>query len=317
MAAEPDASPDTKIKFQDKQDLMDTVQGKLRHKFGRQIYIDDYHETSNGDLIISLGSSVPKDVSDCRERDNVLKFINLSQVHRLRATSGGGYYVIDLPEKSEIYQDYKLRKQEMLKRLDLHMARTIYKRLTNLPSILNQLQPVYQILYWTRQKSPDITVGDVKEAQRTGNTEDYLKFLEELGYISIEDGVLYQGEKLDIYDYVEMGKSEFAEAVLGDVVQEGYSTLRDRFSLTMLNHYPKFSNGYYYTALQREDPGVWLDIDKITQNLNQEYGESIHQLELETKLEDLDRVGVIEKKDGFVTGKEDIYEEVSAQVGAL
>ena len=76
----------------------------LKRQLGRGIYIHEVNELPDGDIEIVLGNVVPRDLSDCREQDNVLKFVTLRDVYTLRGKDTNGYYHIMLPERDEVLE---------------------------------------------------------------------------------------------------------------------------------------------------------------------------------------------------------------------
>ncbi|MDZ7702244.1 MAG: hypothetical protein U5J98_09405 [Halobacteriales archaeon] len=100
----------------------------------------------DGSLIVHLGNLVPKDVSDCRQRDNVLKFISIDPIYDLEAEEAPEGYIIELPDRDDVHAGFISRRDEILNRLDVSLARDICKQLVKLPAIDNQLTPVRQII---------------------------------------------------------------------------------------------------------------------------------------------------------------------------
>ncbi|MDZ7702245.1 MAG: hypothetical protein U5J98_09410 [Halobacteriales archaeon] len=63
--------------------------------------------------------------------------------------------------------------------------------------------------------------------------------------------------------------------------------MKDELQLTMLGHYPKFSSAYYFAAIQKEDPDLWLDVEAVQRNSSDWYNEDYHRFVVQSKLEDL------------------------------
>lgn len=79
----------------------------------------------------------------------------------------------------------------------------------------------------------------------------------------------------------------------------------------MLGHYQKYSGAYYYDAIQRGDKSLWLDIDRIAENLKDLHNEERDSYYLHDKLGELDHVGVIEKDGDLVRSDDDVYDMVA------
>lgn len=320
MSIDKGTVPENKIKFRGEEDIESEVLPRLREEYGRYIYISDIFEAQGGktdSLIISLGASTPHDLSDSMERDNVFKFIKIPDATHLTASKGGEYYSIHLPERSTIRTEIKEKKRNMIETLDVKMARHIYDKLVELPTVKTQLNPIIQILKWTRRKAP-AEKSKIMDSLNPGNPEEYLSLLENLDYIRIEGDDVYTARKLDRFEFEEIRDEErdTMEDILGSILQTGYDNLLDKFQLSMLKTYPKYSNAYYYSAFERDDPNLYLDLEAVSENLDRNWGDSTPIYELEDKLEDLDRVGVLEKEGDYVTSDIDVYNEVRADIVA-
>lgn len=285
----------------------------LKRRLGRGIYAHDINELPDGDLEIVLGNATPRDLSDSRERDNVLKFVTLREVYTLHGEdTGSGYYRIAMPDREEVIDGIDEREEDIIEKLDYSMAQAIYESVYDLPDVRTQLKPILQLLRWVRREGR-VTEVRLSDAQRSSNTGEYLDMLENLGYVSREAGKVVAGERLQSADLNEMGREEFGRVFLGDVVQRGYYTIRDQLNLSMLGHYQKYAGAYYYDAVQRGDYGLWLDIDSIQKNLAEQFGERRDTLYIDEKLADLDRVGVVEQDGEFVKGTEEVFSQVASE----
>lgn len=306
------ASPENPIRVQNPESLEGGLaETRLKRHLGRGIYVQDYHELSNGNLEITLGNANPRDLSDCRDRDNVLKFITLRDVYTLIAERGeGGIYEIDVPPRSAVIEGIEDREDNIKDKLDFSMAQAIYGRVYDLPVVRTQLNPILQILRATRNRSK-VRVAEIERDQRTNKTQEYINLLENFGYIEVEEGIIAPGERLRSADLNEYDWDEFGRKFLGDVVQRGYVTMREEMRLSMLGHYQKYSGSYYYDAIQKGDKDLWLDIKTIGENLKELHGERRGDVYLHDKLGELASVDVIEKDGDYVRSEEDIYNQVA------
>jgi hypothetical protein len=312
MSIESPPSPDGKLKFGSKEQIEGRVSQLLKHKYGRGIYVHDQHETSAGDLVLTLGNSVPRNISDKKSEKNILKFVNVHNVFDIQAERTEGHYLIELPDRDSVYGGFEERQDEILSQLDWSMAKAIYENVFDLPPVRNQLNSIIQILRWTREE-PGITTNRINDTQRSNNTKEYLGVLEELGFLKIKDGEVYSGQKLKSADLQRKSGDAFVKAAIGNVVQEGYHILRDELDLRMLSHYPKFANAYYYDAIQLNDPELWLDIDTIQENLKEQWLTHKDELVIADKLRELDRAGVLEKDGEYVRSDSDVFKTVSQE----
>jgi len=307
-----DVSPDEAIRVQNTEALQGgPAETRLKRHLGRGVYVHDVHELPNGNLEVTLGNTSPRDLSDCRDNDNVLKFITLRDVYTIEAeNTGQGVYLIDVPDRNAVIEGIDEREEEIKEKLDFSMAQAIYKHVYDLPAVRTQLNPILQILRAARNRR-GMTVSRIDENQRSKNTREYIDLLSNFGYIKVEDGEILPGERLQSADLNEYSWDEFGRKFLGDVVQRGYVTIRDELNLSMLGHYQKYSGAYYFDAVQRGKQDLWLDVDKIVDNFEELHGDRKDRFYIQDKLGELASVDVIRKDGDFVRSEEDIYHQVA------
>lgn len=305
---------DRRLRFQSPESIEHgRAETELKHRYGRGIYVNNITEASNGDLVISIGNTVPKDVSDSLEQDRVLQFINIRDIYTLRGeATGEGAYIVELPERDAVLDGYEQRRQQIIDRLDWSMAKAIYEHVFELTPVKNQLNAVIQIVRWVHEQS-ELPIERLEDAQGSDNTEEYVQVLADLGFLQFEDGQVKPGDKMQQAQLLDLHGDTYVKTVVGNIVKDGYNVLKDRLELGMLKHYPKFSNAYYFDALQREDPELHLDIDAIARNYERQYGESKDRLVINDKLNELAETDVIRKDGEYVQSNPDVYRQVAQE----
>jgi hypothetical protein len=246
----------------DTETLRDTVERRLQQVYGSGTYLSDFYIADSGSLAISIGNSFPKDVSDCRpNRDRVIKYIAIDDIAELSGERDGRKYIIDLPSRDKVEQGFFDGQERLRDELDQVMARAMYEKIATTPAVENQLNPIKQILRWTRLYGP-VSFAEVRKAQdKNGDkTLQYVRTLEELGFIEYRDGNLHPNRPLEKYDLGEVQGEEFNKQILGEVVEQGFHRLSRDLQLGILRHLPKFANGYYLAALEVKDPDLHLDL---------------------------------------------------------
>jgi hypothetical protein len=307
--------PRSKIRFKEPEDIENEVELKIKRRFGRGLFVDKY-DVMNDAITIKLGNQVPKDVSDCRERDRVLKFITYKPVFTLKAETTENGYLIELPNRNEIYEGFVDRKKMVARQLDTTVAKSIYGELASFGPVQTQLSGVKDILWAGREKQPvdEDEIYAMRGRDSVDQTQMYLHVLEQTEFIRRSDGDLYSDENLDAHDELEIESDEFSKLVLGQIVQRAYHTLKDELNLTLLQHYPKYAGSYYYSALQRDKSDLRLDVATITDNLHTVYGDDhVHKFTVEKKLNELAKANVVHKDDDLFYGDADVYADVASQ----
>jgi hypothetical protein len=329
-----------KIRFDEQSEIEDSVAYHLKRKYGRGVFVENYTQTSDGTVFIELGNASPKDVSDCRDHDRVLKFIEYDSIYQIKAVPVENGYMIDLPTRTEVHSGYLDQKRKLARRLDRSMAKAIYEKLVAFPEVENQFGAIKAILRTVREEAPIPveTIHDVRGTVGTERekTEAYIRLLVDTEFLRVEetgtktdntiqytlgnnsvsddrhDGtILRAGKNLDASDEKGVGTDEFNKIVLGQVIDMAYSTLKDERNLTLLAHYPKFANAYYFTALEREKPDVHLDAERARENIRSLYGDDENEILVRQKLDDLANAGVVQKEGEFYQADSDVYQVLS------
>lgn len=290
--------------------IAEQVEQRLRRRYTRGLFVQEYRDSSDGSVLIRLGFAYPRDVSDSRGTDNVMKFINIGGVETLRAKpTGEGHYSAPLPDRKTLHETFQTRRAEMLDRLDWTTAKTIFEQVYELDPVRNQLNSIVQIVKYLRKESP-LSVERLNGIQGQANTMEYLRVLSDFDFVRIEDGSVSPGEKIEAVDAVCSSYEEYERQVVGQIIADAYHVLRDELDLRMLSHFPKYANAYYFSAIQKGDPELHLDTDAVRQNLASEWNDDVDPLVLDEKLEQLQSADVLERDGAFVTANDDVYEAV-------
>lgn len=291
------------------------LENKLKKIYGSGTYISDFYEAENDNIAVEVGNSFPKDVSDCRpDQEKTIKFIAIDGIQSLSLEYTGSDYIVSLVGREEISDELTEQKKRLREDLGDAMAKATYEKIAETPAVENQLNPIKQILRWTRQYHP-VEFEEVRKAQNKedNKTLEYVKTLENLGFIRLEGELIYAEEPLDKYDLGEISTQEFNTKILGEVVERGYRELSTKLGLNILRHLPKFANGYYFDAIERNDPDLYLDLDAIEENLIELYGYSAkeHRYVLRDKMDELASLDILSRDEEFYHANSETFNQVA------
>lgn len=309
---EPDV---VRVSHSNNQPLDSVVERKLKQVYGSGTYISDFYKTDSDTLSIEIGNSFPKDVTDCRPgEERVIKFIDVDGIAELTGEAEDSGYKINLKTREEVSDGLSAQKEQLREDLGHAMARATYDKIAKTPAVENQLNPIKQILRWTRLYHP-AEFTEVKKAQNKdeGKTLKYVKTLEKLGFIRFDGEFLYAEEPLNKYDLDQISNEKFNEEILAEVVERGYKHLSQQLGLNILRHLPKFANGYYFDAIERNDPDLHLDLSTIRDNINQLYGyqSALHKWELRDKMDELVTLDILSEDDDFYYANRDTFNDIA------
>lgn len=304
---------DNTLLFGDAEEMPERIEGHLRYHYSRRLFVQNITPVEGG-YSVRIGIVYPRDVSDYRRKDNVLKMVNIGDVYTLQAVQKeDGHYEMKLPERSDVYKSFQEQRKKLLNQLDGSMAATIYEKVYEKSPVRTQLNAVVELIDYVRNDGP-LSVARLEGIQSTGNTREYIDALEDLGFLSVDESdTVHSGGKMDAAD--DRGWND--DELIGQVVKDGYPVLRQKFGLTMLNHFPTFANGYYLSAFRRKDRDLYLSKEDVVENLRTEYQRNTDPLKVDRKLKILDETGVVEYKDDEVSGVGEVYDEVNKSLPAV
>lgn len=306
------------LRFRGSDNVADRIEGHLRYHYSRRLFVQNVEPTEDG-YLITVGIVYPRDVSDCRAKDNVLKMVNIGDIETLLATPmEGDYYSIELPSRSDLYTAFKERHEDILAHLDTSMARAIFERVYTLPPVRGQLNSVIEIVDYVREDAP-LSISRIEDAQTTPNTRKYISALEDHGFLRVdEDEMVYHGPKIEAADIEGLSPDKYERKMVGMIVNDAYYTLRRKLGLGMLNHFPKFANAYYLSAFRRGKRNLWLSLDDIQENLETEYNDTETDImKTRRRLRSLHKAKVLRYEDGEVTGRVEIFNKVGSELPSV
>ncbi len=304
---------DDALVFSSDGNIAEKVEGYLRYHYSRRLFVQNIESMEQG-YTVRVGVAYPRDVSDCRDSDNVLKMVNIGDVETFHASPiEGNYYRVDLPDRSDVYEAFRHQQQNLLTQLDGSMATAIYEKVYKLSPVRTQLNAIVELIDYVRNDGP-LALHRLEDLQSTSKTKKYVGALEELDFLRVDDSeVVHPGGKIDAAD--EMGWSD--EKLIGQVIKDGYSVFRQKFDLSMLSHFPVFANGYYLSAFRREKSDLHLTREDVVQNLQAEYHRSTDPLKVDRKMETLHDAGVLHYEDDVISSVPEVYNEVAQNMPAI
>lgn len=301
-------------------ELENVIGHKLQQIYGSGTYLTDVYVADNGNISIKIGNSFPKDVTDCRpNEERVIKFIDVDGIAELSGVMEEGGCKIQLKSREEVSEGLENKKRELRENLSDAMARATYDKIAKTPAVENQLNPIKQILRWTRLYHP-ASFKEMKDAQdkEDDKTYKYVKTLETLGFVRFDGKKVYAEDPLNKYDLEDISTKKFNEKILGEVVERGYKHLSEQLGLNILRHLPKFANGYYFDAVEKNDPNLHLDLNTIRDNIQHLYGyqSGLHKWVLRDKMDELVTLDILSNENGYYYANQNTFNKITKEAMA-
>lgn len=159
--------------------------------------------------------------------------------------------------------------------------------------------------------------NDLRGPGSEEQTAKYLRLLDDIEFVSLgaadEGRMFFSGPNSDAHGEHDIRTREFNEVLLGQVVNRAFHNLKGELNLTLLAHYPKYATAYYFSALQRGELNLHIDVGTAHANLEMLYDDSVHETTVRQKLDDLVDVNVIETDGEYSSSNPDVYRGLVSQ----
>ncbi|MFB6187218.1 MAG: hypothetical protein ABEI86_10175, partial [Halobacteriaceae archaeon] len=114
--------------FEEADNIENLLERQLKDRYSKGIFIHDIRSTESGGKLIQVGVAYAKDVSDRRDEDRVMKLINVGNIETINAEPlDKNHYKAELPDRDELYDEFRQRRLDIVSRLDWATANTIYE----------------------------------------------------------------------------------------------------------------------------------------------------------------------------------------------
>jgi hypothetical protein len=217
----------------------------LHDEVSKNIFISNKRKTNNY-MCYDFGLSIPKFIYD-EDGDATLKYLSVSNVFSAIAKKSNNSIKLECPIREEISEKYLNKKATMIDKIENILMSSIYDRIVDIPKVQTGLNPIKEVLN-TVHNLGELKISDFYTRRKyKKNSDNYIKFLESLGFIAIENGIMYPGNEMIKYDLGEYNK-EFNNTILQEIIKNGHEFIKQFLRIQILTPYLELSSSYYLPA---------------------------------------------------------------------
>jgi len=284
------------------------LEGHLRRRLHRGIVVKDL-QWKDEKGYFSLGITIPELVEDSERRLYRLHIpVDLTTGTLYRV--GRERYRVSIENLDHAYERVRVKKDALVNRAEISLIHYSSQKFTKIAKVANGLNPIWEIIVglWLE--------GELKREDvlhRKSNKEQmnrYLQFLASMGYVEVKDAKVHPGGEL-IKFMKKAGMSDpfsHQNAILGEVLERGYHTLKKKLRINILTPYIEMSNSYYLPSLISGEM-LWLRGEQIEAQYRFLYnaGRRKPRYQFLLNLMELTEANILERKDDSFGGNREIF----------
>ncbi len=286
----------------------------VRYHLGNMCYISKMPESLDSHIIV--GTWDDEIVVDSVSNNPRLHIVPKPDIFRgYFQETEQGVTVAVFPSREDISKEMNASRSKVTENSENTLLRSIGSKILNIPSILNQMNPIISLLDGVLNTS-SISVDDFKD---TGNLMRYVEFLEDLQIIRVENDLLVPGRIMDQSLDDDMSDGEIYTALLDEIVGKGYTRMFTELHMTHLQPYIRMTNANCMTSLLEDEPLKWnwklygQYLDRIYSMRRMKKGSIV------ANATQLNRAGIMEshrarRVDTMYSCKRDIFDDYSVSV---
>lgn len=219
----------------------------IKRYFGKGAYLSGYLSSK-----VSVGANVPK-IVEFEEgqlgQKKLMKFMKFDNVFELSFKRTGEQKIeISYPPLNELERRIEERISLTYSNVEKLLLSATRSKLIKLSSVRNSLMPFETILLkllnngrFSRRDIKNLSVYKSKK-----KTEEYLRFLTELGYIRLTNSGYEEGNPLVAMQQKKAKRSEILDNVLSAIVSMNYDYIYRFMKVYSIMPYIRIANAYYY-----------------------------------------------------------------------
>lgn len=302
-----------RLRYAGRDQLEDELERDLLASIGNGVFVERIHQTAGDAIQAKVGAVVPEIVQDPSTDEKVVSFLRHEGVSRLRFTEEGDEMVSEPLDRGVFGEKLEGKRQNLVRRAEETLLNVTKEKIAKVQPVGVGLNPIREILIQVNEHdSFEVT----KEKHRR-----YVPLLTGLGYVEAEGPILRPAEDLQKFEQAKgeiLNSPEFYDALLGEILQRGYSELVENLGVQHVTPIVRLATTYYWLSAQYGEP---LDLGPddfrtSVKKLHRDY--SIQRWKVENYLIEMDRAGILNRKNGSYTRDQDIWEDYQEEAeGAL
>jgi len=287
----------------------DLVEKEARRKLSPSVYVDRKSHQKDKDYF-EFGICTPRVIIDSSEAP-LIRYVCIDGIFSASTKRVEQRLLINLPSRKEIADKFHEKQGALIRRAENILVENLGDKLIQIPKVQNGLNPIKEILLALHDLG-DIPVSELRARMDIHRTVNYLKFLEDLEFIRLENDTVYPGNEMTKYDIADI---DFGNIILKDVLLRGFRFLTENLSIYILTPYLELSNAYYLQS-HYADKLLKLDHKEISRHYEDMYGRARHKPEYQTysNLLEIRQAHILQGEKSVFYGSEETFNKFQAEM---
>ena len=287
----------------------------VHKRFSQAAYVSG-EKLHNEHNYFEFGISIPRVILD-HGKSPLMKYICIDNVFSASAKVKGKQIEIEWPERDEAAKMLENKRKSLIRQAENALIASLGNRLVRIPKVQNGMNPIKEILLSLHDLG-EIPFQDICSRKGRKRAEEYIRFLEDLNFVVVDQEIIYPGNELTKYDLAEMGSKEVCYALLTDILLRGLRFLTENLKIYILTPYLELSNVYY---LQSHFADQMLNMDhfEVSRHYLEMYRRKKRKqpYQINANLLEMRHAEIIQGDRGVFSGYEEIFDQFQTQVGSL
>lgn len=302
-------------------ELQIRVSDHVQRRIGQGMFISGSKKMGENKRVFSVGATCPRFIEDSKRHTRKVKFLKFNNLFNVTANVVGDDIRFVCPEREDIVDRLHQNINSLVFDVERSLLKASYMKLVKVPIILTTINPFREILN-TIHKKDIVYRADIVEIRGTVKADRYLTTLEKLGYIRRKGKGFVEGNKFItvenlISDSVvsEDMTIKLVETMLGEIVNENFSYLTEYLNLTSLTPFLRWSNAYYFAALEWNSL-ITVDENEMYNNFLRvyEYIQRPKEIKFINQLDQIVKAGILHRDGDYVIGDNKIFTDIQKDI---
>ncbi len=301
------------IALKDGENIQPVLERKARLELATNAYISKSTRVK-GRYQFEFGIVIPKFIVD-NDKPPILRNISIDNVFSISARESDKILEIEWPERKEISIKLQEQKGTLIRNAENALITTMGSKLIDIPKVQNGLNPIKEILLALFELG-EIPLSELRQRKGKARASQYVKFLENLEFITLDENIIYPGNQLSKYDLVKtITTAELNSTILNDVLTKGFRYLSEDLRIYILTPYLELANAYYLQSLYAEKI-LHMNHNEITRHYNEMYRRPTKKPAYQNlaNLVEMRHAKIIQGGHGIFYGYDNLYQDFQEQL---
>lgn len=270
---------------------------------GNGVFVETVYEVSEGAVQAQLGAVVPDVIEDPAGGQNLVNFVRHHDVSRLRFSYRNDRLISEGIERDAFFVRLRDKEEDLIARAEQTLLDVTKHRIARVQPVGMGMTPIREILIQVNEHD-SVEVSARKKFKR------YVPFLEGLGYIEVEKGILRPGPELHKFEMAtgeHRSTAGFYDALLGEILQRGYSELVENLKVGHVVPIVRLANAYYWDSFHYGEPLAFRPKDFLDHVRRHHPDYRINPAKVDNYLLEMARAQMVNRENGVYREDPDVW----------